>query len=370
MSGQKLANEESRLLANNAKLLLESTDQGIYGIDLDGKCTFINRSASMMIGYRPDELLGKNIHDFIHHTKADGNPCIKEECCILQSFKNGVGCRVNSDLFWKRDGSSIYVEYSSYPIIDAGIITGAVVTFNDITERKHNEQELQETKSQAELYLDLMSHDINNMNQIGIGYLEMALETLKISDEEKALLIRSMDALKNSSKLIDNVRKLQRVRSNGVQVSAVKIGDILNEVVKECGSYPDREIHVNCCPPDCCDVLADDLLRDVFVNLVGNAVKHSTGPIVIDINVLKAFEDGKAYYKVIVDDNGPGIPDELKRKIFTRLKRTQSKAEGRGLGLYLVKTLVESYNGRIWVEDRVPGDQHKGSRFVVMLPAL
>jgi K+-sensing histidine kinase KdpD len=83
-----------------------------------------------------------------------------------------------------------------------------------------------------------------------------------------------------------------------------------------------------------------------------------------------AFENGRAYHKVSIEDNGPGIPDELKGKVFIRFNRDMTKARRKGIGLYLARSLLDGFDGRIWVEDRVPGDFSKGSRFVVMLPAL
>jgi len=85
---------------------------------------------------------------------------------------------------------------------------------------------------------------------------------------------------------------------------------------------------------------------------------------------MKAYDGGRLYYKVSVEDNGPGIPDEIKPILFTRSLRGTHKVKGSGIGLYLVKTLVKSYNGHVWAEDRVQGDRNKGSRFVVMLPGL
>ena len=111
--------------------------------------------------------------------------------------------------------------------------------------------------------------------------------------------------------------------------------------------------------------MADELLKDVFSNILGNAIKHSTGPVTIEIGLDRIFVTGKEYCRVAIDDNGTGIPDDMKSKIFTRFQRGKTKASGRGLGLYLVKTLVENFKGKVWVEDRVPGDSTKGSRFVI-----
>jgi signal transduction histidine kinase len=117
-------------------------------------------------------------------------------------------------------------------------------------------------------------------------------------------------------------------------------------------------------------VLATDLLRDVFVNIIGNAVKHANRSVNIHIALLKAFDGGREFHKVVIEDDGPGIDDEIKGKVFVRQFRNSKKAKGSGLGLYLVKKLVEDYGGRVWVEDRVAGDYTKGAKFVVMLPAM
>ena len=117
-------------------------------------------------------------------------------------------------------------------------------------------------------------------------------------------------------------------------------------------------------------VRAGDLLKDVFENLVDNAIRHSTGPVTIDLAIDRVKIEGQSFLKITVSDTGPGIPDDLKKKIFMSLKEDVEKTSRRGFGLYLVRTLVDHYHGHVWVEDRVPGDHTKGARFVVMLPAV
>ncbi len=136
------AQEERNRVTQQMKMLLESTGQGIYGIDLEGKCAFINRATCDMAGYRPDELLGRNVHDVIHHHKPDGSPYPVTECPIYRAFKKGEGCRVDTEVIWRRDGTSLPVEYSSFPILDYGRISGAVVTVVDVTERKRAEEKV------------------------------------------------------------------------------------------------------------------------------------------------------------------------------------------------------------------------------------
>jgi signal transduction histidine kinase len=115
--------------------------------------------------------------------------------------------------------------------------------------------------------------------------------------------------------------------------------------------------------------MANPLLKDIFSNIVGNAIKHSTGNISIGIKVESTREYDRSWYRISVEDDGPGIPGMIKDRVFNRLMRGHTHARGHGLGLYLVKTLVEEFRGRVWVEDRVEGDYTKGCRFVVLLPA-
>ncbi len=367
---RKRAEEERLKLSKEIESLLESTDEGIYGIDMDHRCTIINRSAARMLGYAPDEVIGKNVHELIHNKNLEGSPCLPDECCIFQSTRTGSGCRVSDDVFWRKDGSSVPVEYSSYPITDHGIIKGAVVTFTDITERKAAEKDIRDARNQAELYVDLMGHDINNMNQIGIAYLEHALEELTLSEEDRILLTKPLEALYNSSKLIDNVRKLQAVTEGNINYQPLDVSRVLQEVLVQYSHVPGREVDIRFEPAHGCTVMAGDLLKDVFYNILGNAIKHSTEHVIIEIGLDKISEANKEYCRVTIDDNGPGIPDAMKSKIFTRFQRGKTKASGRGLGLYLVKTLVGEFNGKVWAEDRVAGDHTKGSRFVIMLPSM
>jgi signal transduction histidine kinase len=131
-----------------------------------------------------------------------------------------------------------------------------------------------------------------------------------------------------------------------------------------------REVKIKYTAAEGCCVRASDLLPDVIDHLVDNAIRHSEGPLEVDITVEPVSGDGRRYYRVSVADNGPGITDELKRKVFRLVDEATGSPGRRGLGLYMVRTLVETYGGKVWVEDRVAGDYRKGSRFVVLLPAV
>jgi PAS domain S-box-containing protein len=131
-------------LERRNQLILRCAGEGIYGLDRDGLTTFVNPAAAEMLGWTADELIGKPQHDIIHHTKPDGATYTREDCPIYSAFKDGKVHRVDDEVFWRKDGTSMPVEYVSTPIHDeAGELAGAVVTFNDITERKRQQEALE-----------------------------------------------------------------------------------------------------------------------------------------------------------------------------------------------------------------------------------
>lgn len=131
-------------------LLLESTGEGIFGVDTDGLCSFINPAAARMLGYQPHEVMGRNMHELTHHAHPDGSHYAVDECPIFRAFRAGVPCRIDSEVLWRRDGTPMAVEYTSYPILDGGQVLGAVVTFVDISLRKQQEQQLRQAREQLE----------------------------------------------------------------------------------------------------------------------------------------------------------------------------------------------------------------------------
>ena len=132
------------------ELLLDSTGEGIYGIDLHGCCVFINRAGAEMLGYCVDAVLGQNMHRLIHHSHCDGRMYEETSCPIFRAFQQGQSCRIDCEVLWRSDGSQFSAEYSSYPIFEDGQITGAVITFSDISERKRSEELLRRAHEELE----------------------------------------------------------------------------------------------------------------------------------------------------------------------------------------------------------------------------
>lgn len=138
----KHAEKETRKAQHHTELILNSAGEGIMGLDLEGKHTFVNQAGARMLGYEPGELIGRSSHRIWHHSRADGSPYPEEDCPVYQAFREGRATHVREEVFWRKDGSSFFTAYTSTPIMEAGIIKGAVLNFWDISERKQ-EQELQ-----------------------------------------------------------------------------------------------------------------------------------------------------------------------------------------------------------------------------------
>lgn len=341
---------------------IEKAAEMLIWVAPDGRITKVNEATCKSFGYTREEMLSLRTFDTNPYFNESNWGEHWKEIKDRGSFTFEASLR-------KKDGSMFPAEITvNYLVYEGNEYNCSFV--RDITERKRVYRELEMARDQAELYVDLMGHDINNLNQIGMGFLELALDTLNLDENGRLIIAKSLGALEGSSRLIDNVRKLQKIRSGELQGQVMDVGQILADVQKNYSQTCGKDIAIHYTPASGYLVMANELLYDIFSNLVNNAIKHAQAVPVIDISLRKVHKGGGIFYQVAVEDNGPGIPDELKVKVFNRHLRGNTKAKGSGIGLYLVKTLADSYGGSAWVEDRVSGDRSKGSRFVIMLPAL
>lgn len=316
----------------------------IFEVDEGGVLTYSNPAANRLF---PDL-----------RAMGMGHPMLKG--ITLEIFKN----EKRSEFVREVLINDVTYQQSIYILPDMKIIR---IYSRDVTESKRAGDALESAKDRAELYLDLMGHDISNIHQSALGYLELARDMPCDSRDE--YLDEAVEALKRSSRLIDNVRKLQKFQDDR-HIHDVDVCTVLAGVHEEYASTPGKMLTLNLNCHTHCLVRADDLLRDVFANLVGNAVKHTGDRAHVVISLDRVGEDGLDYCRVLVEDDGPGIPDKFKKTLFNRSLKGTPRAKGMGLGLYIVKTLVESYNGRVCVEDRVHGDHIKGAKFTVILPSV
>ena len=177
--------------ADPLTLLLDSTGEGIFGIDMDGRCTFVNRAAGQALGWRTEEVLGRNMHALIHHSHADGRHYPECDCPIFNAFRRGLPCRIDDEVLWRSDGTSFPAEYSSYPVVEDGHVRGAVVTFVDISQRKRAEELLKRSRDELEQRVAERTHELREL----ANHLEAMRETERkriareIHDELGSLLV-------------------------------------------------------------------------------------------------------------------------------------------------------------------------------------
>ncbi len=170
-------------------LMLASTGEGVFGVDLDGLCVFINPAGARMIGLEPEQVLGQNMHVLTHHSHGDGTHYPMEDCPIYNAFRQGQPCRIDSEVFWRAGGSSFPVEYSSYPVFDQGQVRGAVVTFVDITERKQAQDALHQAKTELEQRVSERTQALETALQ---QLRELAAWSEAVREEERTRIAREV----------------------------------------------------------------------------------------------------------------------------------------------------------------------------------
>lgn len=180
-------------LRRQNELILHAAGEGIYGLDVEGRTTFVNPAAASMIGWTPEELIGKPQHAILHYSKPDGSPYLREECPIYAAFNDGAVHHVEDEVFWRKDGSSFPVEYTSTPIQENGKLVGAVVIFKDITERKQAEKALKKALADIE--------NLKNRLQAENVYLQEEIKTERNFEE----------IIGQSAKLKKVLRKVEQV---------------------------------------------------------------------------------------------------------------------------------------------------------------
>jgi PAS domain S-box-containing protein len=387
ISGRKCAEQAARKSEEKFRDLVENTYDWVWEADRNLVLIYSNPRVRDYLGYTPEEVTGRSLYDFMEPGFAK-RMAAKLEAMVRQHKKYDIAEKT----LISKSGERVPFEMTaSLMFADDGTFKGYKGIGRDIRDRKRAEEarrkaygelekrveertlELQDAKGQAELYLDLMSHDINNMNMVAMGKIEMALRLMGEHKDAVELLDGALEMLRGSSQLIENVRKIQKAEKGGLEAEIVDLCDILEDVKKKYSAMPGRDIVIGISyeKSNGCLVLANRLIEDVFSNLVGNSIKHADPgkPVIIGIRLSLICSGGNSFYQVTIEDHGPGIPDDMKGRLFTRLGKGETKTAGKGLGLYLVRKLVDDFGGKVWVEDRVQGDFRKGSRFVVQLPA-
>ncbi|MGA9141883.1 MAG: sensor histidine kinase [Methanocella sp.] len=243
-------------------------------------------------------------------------------------------------------------------------------SFKEMSERITNAREkVLGEKKRSDLYVDVMGHDINNLNQIILSNIDLAQQTGSLDDRQRKFLDGAKQAVSDSAAIIRDVKAVQAAIAGTVQPGKVDLDDVLQECIKEAPRPENQRISFRYTPHKGRIVSAVPDIKRAFCNVIDERARNAGAPIDIGIDVSEAITDGKKTYVTTISDDGPGIPDNVKKMLFTRFQQDSAVPPGKGLGFYTAKVLVEASGGMISVEDLVPGDYTKGAKVVITLPA-
>ncbi len=382
------ARERNRL-SNYNQLLIESTGEGIYGVDVDGNCTFLNAAGARALKLDATKVVGSNMHSMTHHHKPDGSDYPADECPIYSTLKTGKGCRVDNEVFWRSDGSSFPVEYSAYPIRNYGLIEGVCVAFSDITLRKKTEEDLKRARDEAEIaktdaeaanvaksqFLANMSHELRTPLNAVIMYSELLQE--EAADRGVESFIPDLDKIRAGGKhllaLVNGVLDLSKIEAGKMdlfletfEVPAM-VKDVLTTVEPLVQKKSNKLELI--CPADLGAMHADmTKVRQILFNLLSNASKFTeNGTITLEVKRLD--ENGISTIQFQVHDSGIGMTQAQMDKLFQPFTQadesTTRRFGGTGLGLAISRRFCQMMGGDV----NVASEPGKGSTFTVHLPA-
>jgi PAS domain S-box-containing protein len=350
-------------LAMRSALILDAAGEGIVGIDARATVTFVNPAAARMTGYAADELVGRTLHEALHHSRPDGTPYPIEECPIHASQLDGTIRESEQEVYWHKDGTSFAVEYTGTPIVDKGRILGAVVVLRDITARRQVERAKDE-------FTSVVSHELRTpLTSIrgSLGLIESGVLG-PLPDKAERMIQIAVQNTDRLVRLINDILDLERLGAEGddsrdsAACDAAELIAHATEAMLPTAVVAGVTLVVDT-GPSALEGNADQIIQ-TLTNLIGNAVKFSPAGGTVRITSERRDED----ILFAVSDAGPGIPSDKLEAIFGRFAQVDSSDSrqrgGTGLGLAISRTIVERHGGRIWAQS-TPG---AGSTFSFVLP--
>ena len=271
-----------------------------------------------------------------------------------------------------------YLEEKDFLIEEGDLLIEITSRLRNILEQKESERKLRESEARyrkayerANFYKDLFTHDISNILNIIVSYIQLSSYHQDNPDYLKTMKNIIKEQIERGVKLVNNVRKLSQLEETQIALEPINVCSMIKNAIKFMGdSFHNRDIEVKIdAPVKNFLVMANDLLLDVIENILINAVNYNDKQTVkIDINISEVQKEGKSFLKIEIIDNGRGISDDRKKIIFHKGYMKEKQSKGMGLGLSLVKKIIEAYNGEIRVEDNVERDYTKGSNFIILIP--
>ncbi len=356
--------EDLRRSEENYRRLVELSPDPIIICTLEGTVNSINESGLKLLGFDSiAEIGGLDLKKLI----SEGEDVWAK--LIWQLEKEGAVHDLEMNLV-RKDGTAITGEASAR---FAELVTGRCVEaiIRDVTEKKIIQAQMVEAKSETEFLNDLLSHDITNFTVSAMYFLETIKKSENLSEQDRKNLAIVLKDVQGAFELSTSVRDLSRVKSMSDEDLEVKDLQILiAEGVDEAKRlFSERKVVIDFDrSPEPKFVRGNPILSRLFTNVLTNAVKFDPSKeVVLDISIESEVEKGVAFWHVSIADRGKGIPDSEKELVFDRFHRLDTSIPGTGLGLYVTRSIARSCGGRIWAEDRVPGDHTKGTKMIVLL---
>ncbi|MHA1670218.1 MAG: ATP-binding protein [Promethearchaeota archaeon] len=369
----KSISENSLRKAEREKsLILSSIAELVIFQDTEHNIIWANKAAANSINMNVNDLIGKKCYSL--WCNPDGP--IKE-CPVQISLEKKIKAEAE---ITTPDGRVWNIK--GYPVIDENNkLIGAVEVTNEITQlrltQKHlkiSEKRYRDAYNRSRFYKDLFAHDISNILQNILSSTELlALNSEKglNKDCDKSLIDIIKQQVKRGITLTSNIHKLSDLEGSEIVLDKIDIIKILKKSERLIvDAFPQKKIQINLNSEyNTLNILANDLVNEVFENIMNNSVHHNINSIVeIEINVSKEIKESKKFIRLEIIDNGVGIPDAIKQKVFIRGDLEIENLSGSGLGLKLVKKLVGIYNGKIWIEDKIKGDHSFGCKCILLFP--
>ncbi len=380
------ADEQLRRALEFDETVMLSMGEGLYTVDDAGRITFMNPASQRMFGWTMEEMLGRRMHDVTHHLRPDGTPFPASECPGLAVLQQGTMLSEFEDVFIRRDGTFFDVVYSSSPLRGDGKVTGLVVVFRDISDRKQAEEERarlleaeREARAEAEKanrlkdeFLATLSHELRNPLNVVIGYAEI----LRRSEEFQGntFVLKAAETIRRNAlaqaQLVSDLLDLSRLQMGKLSLNRqpVSLSTVISDAIETVRTEATaKRISLDVSLSKEVVVVEGDPIRlaQIAWNLLNNAIKFTPADGKVRIN-LSCEGD---YSVLAVEDSGQGIAPEFLPHVFEIFRQADAsivrKQGGMGIGLALVSQLAELHGGDVKAESEGPG---KGARFTVRIP--
>jgi two-component system sensor histidine kinase TtrS len=362
---RRLSRAKSQLELRQA-LILDSVAEGIYGVDLDGRTTFVNRALERMTGWTAEDLLGEHQHEVLHHTHADGEPHPRDQCPICAPFEDDTPRLMEDEVFWRRDGTCFPVEYSATPLRDDhGRVIGTVVVFRDITERRavaeriHRSELEQAHMDRLSTLGEMASGIAHELNQPLTAISTNARACVRILESGRGnldlccqVIGRIADQADRAGEIIRQIRRFAHKEPPQMEPTAVwdmfdSVLTLLDKDARRAGVHTQRDVG-----SDAQMVLAQRILiEQVLMNLVRNAIEAMEDQQ-RDRRLLLLARRRDDRVEIRVVDTGPGLDPSTADRLFEPFVTT--KPNGLGVGLSISTGIVQAHGGNLRV-DSTPG---------------